>query len=184
MHRLKPPKEILSKPWQRKEYGKYGLSIEIPTVMVTGKSIPVSSSLQASLESWEMEVDSAEGLMITIGTVKANSSIQKVSLDGAAEGALNPIKRANGVTDFEYKREDVIKNNIHGIITRGTFKTNGINSGFTYAIYAVGRICWSVNILNYSADDEVGKEVTKRIIESIQINYTDSLFVYKLNRFR
>jgi hypothetical protein len=171
----KTPKEVLSKPWQRKQYGKYGLSIEMPSVTFISKSLPTDKDLQTYLESCEEEQDSAASFMITIGTFKVNSSIEKASLEGGAEGYINGVKKAFGVTDFQCTEENVIKNSINGIIVSGTFKMNGTTTGFIYGIYTMGRICWNINVVNYSADDEVGKEVAKRIIGSIQINYSDSL---------
>lgn len=167
----KTAKEVLEQKWFKETYGNFGLTVETP-VKMTKMDLKLPDNIKQAIEQMDSyNYMSAKGFKIFVNTIKYNSKlVKKVNLQGAANGAVSEVKMQKGVTDFDYTENPISKNNISGIIQKGTFKKDDIGFEFTNTIFSKGILVWQVSVI-YQVDDEVGRIASKRVIESIKINY-------------
>lgn len=164
----KTSKDILAQNWIAQTYGDFGLVVETPEVM-TEREVPLPISIKQVVEKMQaFEHSSSKGFKVFINSAKYKPIIQKVSLQGAANGSVNEMKMQQGVTNFEYSEEKVLLNNINGFKQVGKFNQNGISIEFINTGYIKGLYMWQIMVA-YESDDKVGKIAAKRVIESVKI---------------
>lgn len=169
----KTSKEVLDQKWIKHTYGSFGLTVETPMKMTKGE-LPIPENIKQVIDQMDVyNYTSAKGFQVMINSIKYNPAIGQTNLQGAADGSVNEMKKQKGVTDFNYSEDHIFKNDIPGFIQQGTYKHNGIEVEFVNTIFSKGLILWQV-LAAYQTTDEVGRRAAQRVIESIEINETDT----------
>jgi hypothetical protein len=164
----KTEKQVLEMEWIRETYGKDGLSVKTPVKLTKGE-LPIPDNLKPILEY----IDSynsmtSKGFKIIINSAKYVAEAGPTNLQGSINGSVMEMKMLPGVTEFSYSEEPNNFGDIQGIKLTGTYKESGIEIEFMIATFASGSILWQV-IVGNQADDEIGRQAKKRVIESIEI---------------
>ncbi len=164
----KTSKEVLSQEWTSETYGDFGLVVETPVIM-TKMEVELPPQIQEVIEKMDMfQYNSANGFRVFISTIKYKPIVENADLQGAATGSANELRMQKGVTDFDYKEEEIVLNEIPGIKQTGSFKINDIPVEFLNTVYGNGLNLWQVMVA-YPIDDEIGQIAAKRVIESVKI---------------
>lgn len=165
----KTAKEVLENEWITDTYGELGLTVTTP-IKMTKSDLPIPDNVRQVIEQMDIyDHMSEKGFKIMISSVKYNSSIGQINLQGAADGSISEMKLEKGVSDFNYTEENVQHKNISGFKQKGTYNQNGIVVEFINMGFSKGLIFWQVFVA-YQIDDEVGRIAAKRVIDSIVIN--------------
>lgn len=164
----KTSKEVLTKKWVKESYGNYGLTVETPSKLTKG-NLKLPDNVKEFIEKMDSyESTSKKGMRIAINCIKYTPAVGQLSLQGAADGSINEVKKQKGVTNFDYTEDKISKNNIPGFIQKGTYQQNGFDIEFINTFYTKELTAWQVMVL-YQIDDKVGRKAAERIIESIEI---------------
>lgn len=165
----KSPDDLMQREWVFKTYGKYGLTVETPVVL-TKTSLEFPDEAMQYIESAEVFGNESEkGLKVMVTNVKYVDKIGQASLEGAALGSVNEMKKQKGVTDFRYEQFNVEVGKIPARIQSGSFKENGVLVGFMNLIMVKNTNLWQVATL-WELDDYIGAQAGKRVIDSVKIN--------------
>ena len=166
----KTPKEILTQDWVRDTYGSYGLSVETPFRLTKGE-LPVPEALKQYVDQMDTyEYKSKKGFKVMINSIKYKPAAGPLSLQGAADGSVNEMKKQKGVSDLKYAEKHIFYNDkIPGFIQKGSYKYGGVEIKFINTGYMKGLVLWQV-FAAYMAGDDVGRMAAERVINSIQIS--------------
>ncbi|HXB11625.1 MAG TPA: hypothetical protein VNZ45_06545 [Bacteroidia bacterium] len=160
--------DVLTKKWVKDTYGSFGLTVETPEKMTKG-DLTLPDNIKEKLVEMDIyNYESAKGFKVMINSTRIKDGISS-SLQGGANGAVNQVKSAPGVTDFNYTEGQANKDSIPGIVQKGTYKQQGMGIEFIDALYAKGQNMWQVMVL-YQDNDEIGRTAANRVISSIAIN--------------
>lgn len=168
----KTDKKVLSEQWVKKTYGSYGLSIETPWELKPAAPLPLPENVNKMLdrlESFESQNDDQFKIGVVSGKYNPAEVID-MSLQGAADGAVNEVRNMPGVTNFVYSQDSYSVNDIPGFIQRGTYNHRGFKIGFINVGVVKDYNYWQVMILGRE-NDEIAQKAAERIIKSIQIDY-------------
>lgn len=168
----KTDKKVLSEQWVKKTYGSYGLYIETPWELKPAAPLPLPENVNKMLERLEsFESQNDDQFKIGVVSGKYNpAEVIEMSLQGAADGAVNEVRNMPGVTNFVYSQDSYSVNDIPGFIQRGTYNQRGFKIGFINVGVVKDYNYWQVMILGRE-NDEVAQKAAERIIKSIQIDY-------------
>jgi len=166
----KTSEEILDQQWIKKAYGSFGLSVETPAEMSI-KDLALTETVKQLIEVMDAyHYASDMGFKVVINSIKYQPMVEAVNLQAAAKGSANEMKRQPNITDLKYVENNVTRNNISGIIQKGTYIEDGVAFEYINVLFAHELVLWQV-MVTYQVDDEVGKVAAARVIESIEINY-------------
>jgi hypothetical protein len=105
-----------------------------------------------------------------INSIKYKPAAGPLSLQGAADGSVNEMKKQKGVSDLKYTEKHIFYNDkIPGFIQKGSYKYDGVEIKFINTGYMKGLVLWQV-FAAYMAGDDVGRMAAERVINSIQIS--------------
>jgi hypothetical protein len=170
----KTSKEVLSQTWIKETYGNFGLTVETPVIM-TKADLTFPDNIKQVIDQMDTyNYISAKGFKVLINSIKYNPAVGQTDLQGAANGSINEMKMQKGVTDFDYTEDYISKNDVPGFVQKGTYKQDGVEVEFINTGFSKGLILWQVFVA-YQLNDEVGRIASKRVIESVEINYKNAL---------
>jgi hypothetical protein len=166
----KTSKEVLEQEWIKETYGNHGLALETP-VILSRQELPIPEHVKQYIEEIHSHAYlSGKGFKVMINSIKYKPAVGQADLQGAANGAVNEMKMQQGVTDFNYNEEPINKNDIPGLIQKGTYNHDGIGVEFINATFREGLVLWQI-LVAHETTDEVGRIAAKRVIESIEIDH-------------
>ncbi|MCF8298384.1 MAG: hypothetical protein K9J13_12630 [Saprospiraceae bacterium] len=164
----KTSKEVLDKKWTREAYGNFGLTVETP-VKIPKSNMELPARIKQYVEIMDYYVnESDKGFKIVISSMKYKSEVGELSLQGGADGAMKEMKNQSEISDLTYTEEELYKDDVPGIIQKGTLKISGINAELINTIFLSGHNSYQVMVL-FQSDDDVGRIAANRVIESIEI---------------
>jgi len=170
---FKTSKDILKEEWVREAYGIYGLTVEAPVKLRKGE-LSIPDEVKTLIERMDVyEYKSAGGFNLMITSIRYHQAIGAVNLQGAADGSANEMKLQEGITQFDYKEDYLYKGDIPGFIQRGSFLEHGDQMEFINTGFAKDLNLWQV-MVGYHTEDENGRKVAERIIESIEIKFNEN----------
>ena len=165
---LRASTELLNQEWIKESYGDFGLIVETPVKLTKG-DLPLPENVRHLIVKMDVYTyQSGSGFTILLNSIQYSPEIGSTNLQGAADGAISEMKMQKGVTDLKYKEDPFSKNDIPGIIQKGTLKQDGVDMEFINTLFSSGLILYQV-LAGYQADDEIGKKAALRVIESIEI---------------
>jgi len=90
------------------------------------------------------------------------------NLNKIKENILNGNKTENGVSNFTFTLDTIYKNNIKGYICLCSFDRNKVREIYHFVIFCKDKKMWFLSS-NYDIEDKLAKELSTRIINSIEI---------------
>ena len=164
----KAQSDLLTSKWVKETYGGYGLTIETPAKLIRG-DLPFPDNIRKLMKRVDVfQSDSSSGLKVQVISIRYDSSVGALNLQAGADGAVNNIKSANGVSDFKYTEEGIKKGDIPGIIQKGTYKDNLTEVEFMDVLFVKGFLGWQVVVI-YQGNDDISRQAAKRVMDSIEI---------------
>ena len=162
---------IIAQKWSQETYGIYGLSIETP-VRLNRANLPLPANIRDAIEHMDVfRYESLKGIQILVSSIRYKQVVDSISLQGAANGSTNEARLQPGVTDFKYIEEPHNLGNIRGFLQKGAYRLDGQVIEFQNTGFVKELNLWQVWVA-YSADDETGRKLADRIINSIKIDYS------------
>ena len=95
-----------------------------------------------------------------------------VNLNLVATGAINELISLPGISNVEYRQSQIMNYDVPGILIEGRCHENEIFMHFQCALFIRKSNAWSVTVI-YPDSDKIAGETAARILESLEINYSD-----------
>jgi hypothetical protein len=161
---------MLTGDWDTREYCS-GFSLSTPTPL-TESAIELPEEVRGMIQEMHTYTLSGENdFTVAVNCFLYSPDVGELSLQGAADGAVEQIKAQPGVENFNYNEEAVDNGGIPGFVQRGTFEQLGKTIAFTNAGYSQGFRLWQILIINQQ-EDISGVISAERIYQSVSLNYT------------
>ena len=169
-------KELLEGNWVTSDYGFPAINIATPKVLKR-ENPPIPEEIKAKLQITVFNFGGvSEPLSVMLSTLKLNQqeSQQEIDLNQTSEKAIQQLEK-QGVTNMLVKKEKfVTPNNAEGLKTHGTASLPVANTDNYYDGEYVLLHFTAENIIQeiaitYRKDDVYAKEITERIINSVEL---------------
>lgn len=162
------PKKVLTQEWVHGAYGEPVMMVDTPEKLTRG-DLPLPENLRKLIQRMDSySATKNNGFGIFINCITYTPEVGTLDLQGAANGSINEIRAKAGVTDLSYTEKAVTYGDIPGFLQNVSCKMDGKDCEFINVGYASGFSLWQV-VVGYLKEDEVGRSVALRVIESIKI---------------
>jgi hypothetical protein len=172
-----PSKELLEGEWVRSEYGAPGVTISTPKVLKRIE-VPLAKELQGQFDMTSFSYGSIlELFSITSNTFNYKQEVE-IDLEKAVEGTISDFEKKGAQNLVVQNDKFVTPNGAEGLKTYGTgeFPISGTDkfvlANYTTLVFTAQNVLQQVVILHRN-DDTYAKEMTDRIINSIELKKDD-----------
>lgn len=156
--------------WKYYTYGNPTVTIESP-VEVPKENLSGLMTEEVKQYVTSMDVYSYKNLLNNLQIAVATSVyIPKIqaNLEGAVNGAIMKIQQQPNISNLKHTVEAYDKFGVESAILQGSYKENAIYKEFKSVVIPEKNTI-RIIVVSYKKDDEKGKEVCDRIINSIKI---------------
>ncbi len=156
--------------WKYYTYGNPIVTIESP-VEIPKENISGLMTEEVKQYVTSMDVYSYKNMLNNLQIAVATSVyIPKIqaSLEGAVNGAIMKIQQQPNISNLKHSVEAYDKFSVESAILQGSYKENAIYKEFKSVVIPEKNTI-RIIVVSYKKDDEKGKEVCDRIINSIKI---------------
>jgi hypothetical protein len=157
-------KEIKSETWTVKEIGY--VSVQTPFVLVDAGS-NIQNDIIEDFKSVAFTSD--EGFEMLLTSIKYTENLAEQNLIGTSSDPINQMQLNSGISKLEFDKSFNNKNNINGIIYKGSYLRNNEKFSFILATYAKKSDLWQLIII-FKPDLKWEKFKAYRILNSFKIN--------------
>ncbi len=156
---------VNSNKWETQRISYTGLSIEAPFILKES-SFELPNDYKSMVKDIQSYRYVSNPISVNINYVVYTDDITP-NLDGAAEGAINNMRVADGVSDFTYSVAETYKNNLPGRIIKGNFRIQKLFSRYVGFIFTKDTKTWQI-LFTY-IDNEENDKIIDRMIRSLYI---------------
>lgn len=160
------PASVLTSEWKRYAPGGAPLSLLLPSeprLENTGIS-EVSGGTLKQAERYHLSIEKIQVALWNITYADGVST----DIGRAADGAAEALRQSRGVTEYQDERKPIVRSGRQGVLVTGRFARDGEKMSIEAALLGEGEKLWQV-IITRPAADRNGSLVSKRILDSIQI---------------
>jgi len=153
-------------PWQNAQVGEF-MTVRVPGKF-KGTSIELGPEVRQkidSLENYNLE-NTGDDYLCMVTNIIYNKGIMG-DLDGAADGAINNMKKDPSITDMKVDRKYIKRFNINGILLTGKMMTGGKKATIETEIFIRRNVMWMIMILD--SNEKKLTEISQAVIDSMLI---------------
>jgi len=172
-----PTKELLEDEWVYSEYGSPNIAIETPKVLKridVSKTIPAEFKQMLSSNSTFQYGSLIDNFQVAVSTFSLKEET-KIEIDKGIDATVQSYIQTVGAQVVTIDKTDIeTKNGKKGKMSFGVFqikdpiKNTTISMKFQFLYFAENNAIQQIMII-YNANDNYGNEISKRIINSIEI---------------
>ena len=155
-------------PWQKVSVGDF-MTIRIPgkfKVMSLEMSAEVRKMID-SMETYTLDNADPDHYQCVVSYITYNKGIM-ADLDGAANGAVDNIKKDPSISDMKVNKKYVTRSKMKGIAMSGSFMVDHKPAQFRSMLFIKRNILWMLFIVDQT--DKKLPTITKTIVDSMTIN--------------
>ena len=149
-----------------KQQNLVGISFEAPFELSESK-VNLTPDLKSAILNMETYKYTSKPMALFISKAEYDRGIP-VDLDGAVKGAINNIERNDGVSDFDYNVENIVKDSITGRRIEGKLNIKGEAAVIVAELFNKNSIL--IQIMCTSLDLTENRSVIDRIFNSIKLD--------------
>ncbi len=154
--------------WRRRPMATLRMSIELPFEPDAAK-LDVNEQARKQIRGMESaKIVTPEGIVVRIAYVEYVDA-SKIDLRGAAEGAMNSVRKTSGVTELKPKSRELKVSGVPAILTEATYQYRGSPVSYVVLVAGEGSRLWQVTTMFKTALSEQ-EAIARRIIDSVRLD--------------
>lgn len=153
--------------WVNESYGYPPISLETPYPLIS-TSLPVPESARTMIDQMSVfKYGGSPKVKIMVNSATYAASI-KVSIEGAADGAMQQLKNTSSISSVEYNQKEIRIGKKKSIVQTGTYYERGKKIDFENLIVMEKQNFWNV-LVWYEYGYPEGQKIKERVFKSIKI---------------